>query len=816
MIYNNLTPRAQQAIANAKKEALGSNHCFVEPEHLLLGLMDLPNGPVWELMTALGVSVEKLRVAIAGKYTEDGDEQVMGEPIFSAPARNALTYAGQFVKLHGHKRIYDLHLLLGLMHEGSSLACAFLESAGLTEEKVQKEIEERFGAELKQEKDQEERQPRIRVEFIPLDVKKIAEQDFKYFKELRKRGLLPPGAENQIPDDTDPLAPETDDPAKVLSRFGVDLTEMAREDRFDPLVGREKEIDRLSVILCRRQKNNPVLLGEAGVGKTAIVEGLARRIVEDRVPSPLKGKRVFALDLSRLLAGTSFRGQFEEKVIQLLDALKADGKTIVFIDEMHTILGAGAVKDSSNDIANMLKPALSRGEINVIGATTSEEYRRYVEKDSALERRFQPVKVEPPTDDETVEILRGIKERYEKFHQVSYSEETLRYIVRLSGRYINDRHFPDKAIDVLDEAGAMAQLRRLEQGSEERMPVTPHDVAVVISGWSNIPVENLEEEERKKLQRMEDELHKTIVGQYDAVLALSNALRRARADLRDPKRPIGSFLALGPTGVGKTLLAHALAKFLFNNEDSLIVLDMSEYMEKFNVSRLFGSPPGYVGHEDGGQLTEKVRNHPFSVILLDEIEKAHPDVLHALLQIMENGRMTDSQGRQVDFRNTIILMTSNLGAKEFLEGKTLGFGSGSADLGYSDLRAKLLEKARKTLRPEFVNRLDDILIFRPLKKEELLRIAELEIEKVARRLREKNILLKVTPAAKAKLRDMADTARYGARQIRRVVESELEDRLAEAILSDVIPENCALTVKVKDGEFVFETAILPLPEPAKA
>ena len=812
MLYNNFTPRAQQAIANAKKEALSCNHCLVEPEHLLLGLMELPNGPVWELFVKYNVSIDKLRFAIAGKYTENDGEQVMGEPILSVQTRNALTYAGQFVKLHGHKRIYDLHLLLGLLHEGTSLSFDFLDSCGITEEKVQKEIEERFGTDLRPEDD---RQPRIRVEFIPLDLKKIPPQDARYFRELRKRGLLPPGMDKDNPEDPG-FEPEEETPEKVLERFGVDLTALARADKFDPLVGREKEIDRLSVILCRRQKNNPVLLGEAGVGKTAIVEGLARRIVEDRVPEPLRGKRVFALDLSRLLAGTSFRGQFEEKVIQLLDALKADGKTIVFIDEMHTILGAGAVKDSSNDIANMLKPALSRGEINVIGATTREEYRRYVEKDSALERRFQPVKVEPPTENETVEILKGIKERYEKFHQVFYSEETLRYIVRLSARYINDRYFPDKAIDVLDEAGAMAQLRRLELKSEDVMPVTPHDVAVVISSWSNIPVENLEEEERQKLQRMEAELHKTIVGQYDAVLALANAIRRARADLRDPKRPIGSFLALGPTGVGKTLLAHALAKFLFNNEDSLIVLDMSEYMEKFNVSRLFGSPPGYVGHEDGGQLTEKVRNHPFSVILLDEIEKAHPDVLHTLLQIMENGRMTDSLGRQVDFRNTVIILTSNLGAKEFQEGNTLGFGAGDSAGSYQELKKRLMEKARKTLRPEFINRLDDILIFRPLKKEELLRIADLEIEKVAERLQRKNILLKVTPAAKAKLRDMADTTRYGARQIRRVVESELEDKLAEAILSQVIPENCSVLVKVKDGEFVFETALLPLPEPAKA
>ena len=443
-----------------------------------------------------------------------------------------------------------------------------------------------MGSDQKSEKDDEEA-PRIRVEFIPLDMKKVNPSDLRYLRELRRRGLTPPGAGENLPPDEE--MEEKPDPYQILSTFGVDLTKLAKEDKFDPLIGREKEIDRLSVILCRRQKNNPVLLGEAGVGKTAIVEGLAKRIVEGKVPEPLLGKKVFALDLSRLMAGTAYRGQFEEKVIKLLSALKEDGKTILFIDEMHTMLGAGSVQDSANDVANMLKPALSRGEFNCIGATTRNEYRRYVEKDAALERRFQPVAVEPPSSEETLEILRGLKARYEKFHSVVYSDETLDAIVKLSARYIVDRYFPDKAIDVLDEAGARAQLRRLELKKESPMAVTPRDVANVIAGWVNVPVENLEEEERQKLRRMEKELHKTIVGQNKAIDALSRALRRARADLRDPARPIGTFLALGPTGVGKSLMARALAKFLFNDENALITLDMSEYMEKFNVSRLFGT-----------------------------------------------------------------------------------------------------------------------------------------------------------------------------------------------------------------------------------
>jgi ATP-dependent Clp protease ATP-binding subunit ClpC len=810
-MQSNLTPRAQQAIRNAKKEAIFYNDCFVAPEHLLLGLLIIPGGPTGEFLSSFGVTEEALRRAVEGKYAGSDDEKVIGEPVFSQAARDALTYAGVYAKNHGHRQIYDMHILLGLLHEGSSLAWEYLDSAGITEEKVQNFIEERLGSDQKSEKDDEEA-PRIRVEFIPLDMKKVNPSDLRYLRELRRRGLTPPGAGENLPPDEE--MEEKPDPYQILSTFGVDLTKLAKEDKFDPLIGREKEIDRLSVILCRRQKNNPVLLGEAGVGKTAIVEGLAKRIVEGKVPEPLLGKKVFALDLSRLMAGTAYRGQFEEKVIKLLSALKEDGKTILFIDEMHTMLGAGSVQDSANDVANMLKPALSRGEFNCIGATTRNEYRRYVEKDAALERRFQPVAVEPPSPEETLEILRGLKARYEKFHSVVYSEETLGAIVKLSARYIVDRYFPDKAIDVLDEAGARAQLRRLELKKESPMAVTPRDVANVIAGWVNVPVENLEEEERQKLRRMEKELHKTIVGQNKAIDALSRALRRARADLRDPARPIGTFLALGPTGVGKSLMARALAKFLFNDENALITLDMSEYMEKFNVSRLFGSPPGYVGHEEGGQLTEKVRKRPFSVILLDEVEKAHPDVLHALLQVLENGRMTDSLGRLVDFRNTIIIMTSNLGAKEFQEGKTLGFGSPDPAGNYESLRAKLLEKARKTLRPEFINRLDDILIFQSLKRDELLQIVDLEVEKVASRLEDKNITLKLTPAAKQKLCDMGNTSRYGAREIRRVVESELEDRLAEAFLGQVIPEGSSVTVKIKEGEFVFETA-LPVPETAK-
>ena len=642
----------------------------------------------------------------------------------------------------------------------------------------------------------------------------------------------------------------------ALRMFGRDLTELAKKGELDPVVGRANEIERVIQILCRRTKNNPVLLGEAGVGKTAIAEGLAQEISAGNVPEILRDKRVITLDLALMVAGTKYRGQFEERIKAVMDEIKRSKNVILFVDELHTIVGAGSA-EGAMDASNIIKPALSRGELQVVGATTMNEYRKYIEKDAALERRFQTVVVEPPSVEQTVEILKGLRPKYEEHHHAKFTDEALVAASRLSDRYITGRFLPDKAIDVVDEAGARARIKsmtrppnvqdmekeieqlrtqkeaaikaqdfelaanlrdkeknardRLEQvlnewrqtRDQKEIIVNEEDITQIVAKWTGIPLNRIEQKDAEKLLHMEDELRKAVVGQDEAVVAISKALRRSRADLKDPNRPIGSFVFLGPTGVGKTLMARALAEFMFGDADSLIQLDMSEYMEKFNVSRLVGSPPGYIGYEEGGQLTEKVRRRPYAVVLFDEIEKAHPDVMNMLLQIMEEGHLTDSLGRKVDFRNCIIIMTSNLGAAEIRKAGGLGFVPAKEEHTYEDMKGKLMEEAKRAFKPEFLNRLDDLIVFRTLTKPDMGRIVELEVAKVKSRMKYKDVEIVLTPAATEFLIEKGYDPQFGARPLRRAVEKYLQDPLAEEILRGSIKPNETVEVTVADGKLVF-------------
>ena len=643
----------------------------------------------------------------------------------------------------------------------------------------------------------------------------------------------------------------------ALKAFGRDLTEIARKGEMDPVIGRQDEIERVIQILCRRTKNNPVLLGEAGVGKTAIVEGLAQEIAKGNVPELLRDKRVVTLDLALMVAGTKYRGQFEERIKAVMDEIRRAKNVVVFIDELHTIVGAGSA-EGTMDASNIIKPALSRGEMQCIGATTLNEYRKYIEKDAALERRFQSVKVEAPSIEEAIQILKGLRPKYDDHHKIELTDRALDAAVRMSERYITGRYLPDKAIDVMDEAGSRARIgamtrppdvKHLEveiedikarkeraikeqdfEGAaamrdkekqakeklesvlnawrttrdEKRVKVDEEDILHVVSKWTGIPLQRMEKGEAKKLLDMEAQLAKVVVGQREAVTALCKALRRSRADLKDPKRPIGAFALLGPTGVGKTLLAKSLAELMFGDAKSLVQLDMSEYMEKFTVSRLVGSPPGYVGYEEGGQLTEQIRRRPYSVVLFDEIEKAHPDVMNMLLQIMEEGKLTDSVGRVVDFRNTVVLMTSNVGAESIRRQTTIGFGPASEEASYEKMRDKILEEAKKAFRPEFLNRLDGVVVFRSLSKSDLIEVLGLEVQKVMERLKAKNIRLELDEPAKNFLVEKGYDPLYGARPMRRAVERYLEDPLAEEILKDLLHESEPIQVTVENDRLAFK------------
>ena len=821
---SNFTPRAQQVLALARKEADRFNHNFVGTEHLLLGLIKLGQGVAVNVLQKMGLDLETVRLEVEKQVGTGPDQKQVGNIPYTPRVKKVLNLASKEAKQLQHTYVGTEHILLGLLREGDGVAARVLKNLDIdieqTRQEILKELDPNFAMsdeEMEEDEEGEEEAP----------------------TKGGKKG-------NKTP---------------ALRAFGRDLTEIARKGEMDPVIGRADEIERVIQILCRRTKNNPVLLGEAGVGKTAIVEGLAQEIIAGNVPEILRDRRVVTLDLALMVAGTKYRGQFEERIKAVMDEIRRAKNVILFIDELHTIVGAGSA-EGTMDASNIIKPALSRAELQCVGATTLNEYRKYIEKDAALERRFQTVKVEAPSIDEAVEILKGLRVKYEDHHHAEISDEAVEASVRLSDRYITARYLPDKAIDVMDEAGSRAriktmtrppEIKELEQKIEEikekkeeaikeqdferaaamrdeekqakenletsmeewkaasadnRVVISDEDIMQVISKWTGIPLQRMEKDEIKKLLSMEKTLEETIIGQSDAVEALSKALRRSRADLKDPIRPIGAFALLGPTGVGKTLLAKTIAKELFGDPKALIQIDMSEYMEKFASSRLVGSPPGYVGFEEGGQLTEQVRRRPYSVVLFDEIEKAHPDVANMLLQILEEGKLTDSQGRTVDFRNTIILLTSNVGAESAKRSKSIGFNNTDEDVDYEKMKELIMDEAKKAFRPEFLNRLDDVIVFHSLDKQALMKILDLEIIKVVERLEKKDINLVLDDKARDFLVKKGHDPEYGARPMRRAVERFMEDPLAEEILRDKLVEGQPIQVSSDEDKLTFtqETA----------
>jgi len=807
-MFNRFTERARKVIILAKEEARRFNHDYIGTEHILLGLIREGEGVAAAVLQKLGVSLENIRLEIEKLVQPGPTTQIIGDIPFTPRAKKALELAAEEARSLGHNYIGTEHLLLGLIREGEGIASQVLLNLGMDLNSVRNEVMELLGSAL----------PGMNA-----------------------------GASNQ--------QSKTKTPA--LDAFGRDLTALAREGKLDPVIDRKMEIERVVQVLSRRTKNNPVLLGEAGVGKTAIVEGLAQLINAGNIPEVLRGKRIVVLDLALMVAGTKYRGQFEERIKAIMEEIKRSQDVIIFIDELHTLVGAGAA-EGAIDASNIMKPSLSRGEMQCIGATTLDEYRKYIEKDAALERRFQTIMVEPPSVDQTIEILKGLRDRYEAHHRVTFTDEALEAATKLSDRYISGRFMPDKAIDLIDEAGSRARLnvlivppeiKKLEAHVEDlrkekevfiksqdfekaaslrdqeriarneleklnkewsqakdkmRPEVTAEDIAKIVSQWTGIPIVRLEEKESEKLLKIEDELHKRVVGQNEAIEAIAHAVRRSRAGIKDPKRPIGSFIFLGPTGVGKTLLARVLAEFMFGDEDALLQLDMSEYMEKFNVSRLIGAPPGYVGYEEGGQLTERVRRRPYAVILLDEIEKAHPDVFNLLLQVFEEGRLTDSFGRKVDFKNTIIIMTSNVGAELIRKTGSLGFKAQKEEVTYQEMKEKLLEAVKHSFKPEFLNRIDDIIVFRQLIKEDLMRIIDLEIAQVVERLKEQGISLEVSLEAKEFLVEKGFDPVFGARPLKRTIQRYLEDSLAQEIISKKYKAGSVIKVTRKNEELVIE------------
>ena len=828
----NFTPRAKHVLALAQKESERLNHDYVGTEHLLLGLISLGEGVAVSVLRSMGLDLNTLRFEVERQFGTGGQTKQDGPAPLTGRLKNIIMMSANEAKSMNYNYIGTEHLLLALLREGKSAAAQILRSLKVDAERVREEV--------------------IRA----LDPNFIPGED------------APRDADEPFP--AQPDSQNGGDPRfQTLNTFGRDLTEIARQGKLDPVIGRKNEIERVIQILCRRTKNNPVLIGEAGVGKTAIIEGLARAIAAEEVPEILKTKHVFALDLPLMIAGTKYRGQFEERIKAVIDEVRNSKAVILFIDELHTIVGAGGA-EGAMDAANIIKPALSRGELQCVGATTLDEYRKGIEKDAALERRFQPVMVEPPSVEDTIKILHGLKGPYETHHNVVYTDAALSAAAKLADRYITGRFLPDKAIDVIDEAGARARIidtprppdlspleekikkvchdkdnaiaeqnyeeaaecrdreralrAKLEKKRQEwidfcksRRPVidTP-EIAVIISKLTGVPVSQMQEGETARLLRMEEELSNTVIGQADAVSAVSRALRRSRADLKDPNRPIGSFIFLGPTGIGKTLLAKALAEFIFGDADSLIQVDMSEYMEKFNVSRLVGSPPGYVGHGEGGELTERVRRHPYSVVLFDEIEKAHPDVMHLLLQILEEGKLTDSLGRRIDFRNTIVIMTSNLGAEQVMKGSGLGF-DGALKVGesFQKIADRLIEMAKKRFKPEFINRIDDVIVFRRLEREDILKIVNLELKKVKDRLKETGKELIVEQPVIDFIIEKGFQPEFGARPLRRAIERHIEDELADSILRGFLADAPRIVARLDNRKVVFfpEPEDSPSPEP---
>ncbi|HOP98656.1 MAG TPA: ATP-dependent Clp protease ATP-binding subunit [Verrucomicrobiota bacterium] len=818
---SNFTPRAQQVLALARKEADRFNHNFVGTEHLLLGLIKLGQGVAVNVLQKMGLDLETVRMEVEKQVGTGPDQKMIGNIPYTPRVKKVLALAAKEAKALNHTYVGTEHILLGLLREGDGVAARVLKNLDVDIEQTRQEI-------LKE-----------------LDPNFAAQEE----------AAAGPGESPVEKPSPGEKKGEVKTPA--LKAFGRDLTEIARKGEMDPVIGRKNEIERVIQILCRRTKNNPVLLGEAGVGKTAIVEGLAQEIAAGNVPELLRDKRVITLDLALMVAGTKYRGQFEERIKAVMDEIRRSKNIILFIDELHTIVGAGSA-EGTMDASNIIKPALSRGELQCIGATTLNEYRKYIEKDAALERRFQAVKVEAPSIEEAVLILKGLRPKYEDHHKAEFTDAAIEASVRLSDRYITDRYLPDKAIDLMDEAGSRARIgtmtrppevKELEADIEEikakkeraiknqdfegaalmrdkekqakeklenllrewrvsreekRVKVDEEDILHVVSKWTGIPLQRMEQGEMQRLLKVEEEMMKVVIGQKEAISAICKALRRSRADLKDPRRPIGTFALLGPTGVGKTLLAKTLAEQMFGDSKALIQLDMSEYMEKFNVSRLIGSPPGYVGYEEGGQLTEQVRRKPYSVVLFDEIEKAHPDVWNMLLQILEEGKLTDNVGRTVNFRNTIILMTSNVGSDTIRRQSTLGFSPITDESSYERMRERILEEAKKTFRPEFLNRLDDVIVFRSLTKPDLIQILDLELAKVMQRLKARNIDLQLDEKAKDFLVERGYDPQYGARPMRRAVERFLEDPLAEEILRGTLHDGEPIQVTVDNDKLVFQ------------
>ncbi|MDA8116933.1 MAG: ATP-dependent Clp protease ATP-binding subunit [Actinomycetota bacterium] len=811
-MFERFTDRARRVLVLAQEEARLLNHNFIGTEHILLGLIHEGEGVAAKALESLGISLEAVREKVE-ELIGPASGPSAGSPPFTPRAKKVLELSLREALQLGHNYIGTEHMLLGLVREGEGVAAQVLTSLGA-------------------------------------DLSRVRQQVIQILSGYQGRETAGAGVGQSSSQEQTSGSP-------VLDQFGRNLTQMARDKELDPVVGRDKEIERVMQVLSRRTKNNPVLIGEPGVGKTAIVEGLAQKIVANDVPDTLRGKQLYTLDLGSLVAGSRYRGDFEERLKKVLKEIKTRKDIILFIDELHTLVGAGAA-EGAIDAASILKPMLARGELQTIGATTLDEYRKHLEKDSALERRFQPIKVGEPALEHTIEILKGLRDRYESHHNVTITDQAIVAAANLADRYIADRYLPDKAIDLIDEAGSRLRIRRmsmppelrsledeislirrekeaaverqafdeakrLAQKEKERIDaktalesewkasgqdlfdVVDEDViAEVLSNWTGIPVYKLTEEETAKLLRMEEELHKRVVGQEEAIKALSKAIRRTRAGLKDPRRPSGSFIFLGPTGVGKTELAKTLAEFLFGDQDALIQLDMSEYMEKHTVSRLVGSPPGYVGYDEGGQLTEAVRRKPFSVVLFDEVEKAHPDVFNALLQILEDGRLTDAQGRSVDFKNTVLIMTSNLGTAD-LRKSTVGFSKSSEAVSYEIMKRKVNDALKAHFKPEFLNRIDDVIVFHELSKEEVTEIVDLMVARIAKQLESMGIGIVLTQAAKELIADKGYDPTLGARPLRRALQRLVEDPLSERLLWKEFRVGETVVVDVADGEIAFRT-----------